>query len=140
MAGINKCILVGRLGRDPEIRYTQSGTAVTNLNLATSEKYKDKSGGMQEKTEWHRIVAFGRVAEIAEKYLGKGSQVYIEGKLQTRSYEKEGQMHYSTEVVANTVQFLDSKGGQGQGQGQSQSQGRSQGGSVSDDDGSGIPF
>jgi len=101
---VNRVILVGRLGKDPEIRYSQQGTAVTNFSMATSEKYKG-----EEKTTWHRLVAFGKTAEIAEKYLSKGSQVYVEGKLQTRSYEKDGQTRYMTEVVANTVQFLDSK-------------------------------
>ena len=112
MAGINKVILIGNLGRDPEIRYTQQGTAVVNLALATSEQWTDKnSGERQEKTEWHRIVIFGRMAENCEKYLSKGRQVYVEGRLQTRSYEKEGQTHYMTEIVASTVQFLGGKGG-----------------------------
>ena len=112
MAGINKAIVIGNLGRDPEIRYTQQGTAVVNLAVATNEQWTDKtSGERQEKTEWHRIVIFGRMAENCEKYLSKGSQVYVEGRLQTRSYEKEGQTHYSTEIVANTVQFLSGKGG-----------------------------
>ena len=114
MAGINKAILIGNLGRDPEIRYTQQGTAVVNLAVATNEQWTDKaSGERQEKTEWHRIVIFGRMAENCEKYLSKGSQVYVEGRLQTRSYEKEGQTHYSTEIVANTVQFLSGKSGGG---------------------------
>ena len=114
MAGINKVILIGNLGRDPEIRYTQQGTAVVNLAIATSEQWTDKtSGERQEKTEWHRIVIFGRMAENCEKYLSKGRQVYVEGRLQTRSYEKEGQTHYMTEIVANTVQFLGGKGGGG---------------------------
>lgn len=112
MAGINKAIIIGNLGRDPEIRYTQQGTAVVNLAVATSEQWTDKtSGEKQEKTEWHRIVIFGRMAENCERYLSKGRQVYVEGRLQTRSYEKEGQTHYSTEIVANTVQFLGGKGG-----------------------------
>ncbi|MCF8045410.1 MAG: single-stranded DNA-binding protein [Desulfarculaceae bacterium] len=112
MAGINKVIIIGNLGRDPEIRYTQQGTAVVNLAVATSEQWTDKtSGERQEKTEWHRIVIFGRMAENCEKYLSKGRQVYVEGRLQTRSYEKEGQTHYMTEIVANTVQFLGGKGG-----------------------------
>lgn len=112
MAGINKVIIIGNLGRDPEIRYTQQGTAVVNLAVATSEQWTDKtSGERQEKTEWHRIVIFGRMAENCEKYLSKGRQVYVEGRLQTRSYEKEGQTHYNTEIVANTVQFLGGKGG-----------------------------
>lgn len=98
--GINKVILVGRLGQDPEIRYTPSGDAVANLTLATSEVWKDKQGQQQERTEWHRIVMFGNLAEIAGKYLVKGSQIYVEGKLQTRKWQDQnGQDRYSTEVV-----------------------------------------
>ncbi len=107
MSGLNKVLLIGRLGRDPEIRYTNNNAAVTSFSLATSEEWKDKqSGEKQEKTEWHRVVAFGKQAEILEKYLGKGSQVYIEGRLQTRSYEKDGQTHYATEIVVRDFQFL----------------------------------
>ncbi len=110
MAGINKVILIGNLGRDPEIRYSQAGTAVVNFPIATSEQWTDKNtGDKQEKTEWHRIVIFGRMAENVEKYLSKGSKAYVEGKLQTRNYEKDGQTHYITEIVANTVQFLDGR-------------------------------
>ncbi len=110
MAGVNKVILVGNLGRDPEIRYSQQGTAVVNFPIATSEEWVDKTSNQkQERTEWHRIVVFGKMAEVCEKYLSKGRQVYIEGKLQTDSYEKEGQTHYSTKIVASTVQFLGSK-------------------------------
>ena len=102
---VNKVILVCRLGRDPEVKYSQSGTAVCNFSAATSEKYKDK-----ETTEWHRIVSFGKTAEICGEYLKKGSQVYIEGRLQTREWEdKDGNKRYTTEIIANTVQFLDSK-------------------------------
>ena len=108
MSGINKVILVGRLGNDPEIRYTQQGVAVSNFNLATSENWMDKSGQKQEKTEWHRVVVWGKMAETCSQYLGKGRQVYIEGRLQTRQWDdKEGQKRYTTEVVASTVQFLD---------------------------------
>jgi single-strand DNA-binding protein len=110
MAGLNKVMLIGRLGRDPEIRYSQQGLAVVNFSLATSEQWTDKNtGDRQEKTEWHRIVVFGKQAEICEKYLSKGSQVYIEGRLQTRNYEKDGQTHYITEIVVANFQFLDSK-------------------------------
>jgi len=112
MAGINKVILVGRLGRDPEVRYTRSGDAVANFSLATSEEWKDKNTGeKQEKTEWHRIVAWRRLGEICGEYLHKGSQVYVEGKLQTRSWEdRDGNTRYTTEIVAQSMQMLDSAG------------------------------
>ena len=98
--GVNKVILVGNLGRDPEVRYTPAGKAVANLALATSESWKDQSGQIQEKTEWHRVSIFGKLAEIAGEYLRKGSQIYIEGKLQTRKWQnKEGQDQYTTEIV-----------------------------------------
>ena len=107
MAGINKAILVGRLGKDPEIRYTPSGTAIANFTMATSENYKDKDGQKQERTEWHRIVAFGKLAEICGEYLAKGKQVYIEGRIQTRSWDdKDGNKKYMTEIVANPMQML----------------------------------
>jgi single-strand DNA-binding protein len=107
MSGVNKVVIIGHLGRDPEFRHSQQGTAVTNISIATSEQWIDKNTGeKQEKTEWHRVVAFGKQAETLEKYLSKGSQVYIEGRLQTRTYDKEGQTHYITEVVANNFQFL----------------------------------
>lgn len=117
MAGINKAIIVGNLGRDPEVRYTPDGTAVANFSVATSESWNDKqSGEKKEKTEWHRIVAWRRLGEICGEYLHKGSQVYVEGKLQTRSWEQDGVTRYSTEIVASTVQFLGGKeGGGGQG-------------------------
>jgi len=116
MAGLNKVMLIGNLGRDPEIRYSQQGLAIVSFSIATSEQWTDKNtGDRQEKTEWHRIVAFGKPAEILEKYLSKGSQVYIEGRLQTRNYEKDGQTHYATEVVVANFQFL---GGRQEGQGQ----------------------
>ena len=108
MSGVNKVILVGRLGNDPEIRYTQGGAGVANFNIATSENWTDKDGNRQEKTEWHRIVVWGKMAETCAQYLAKGRQVYIEGRLQTRQWDdKEGNKRYTTEVVANTVQFLD---------------------------------
>jgi single-strand DNA-binding protein len=111
--GVNKVILVGNLGKDPETRYMPSGSAVTNLTLATSESWKDKqSGENQERTEWHKIAMFGRLAEIAAEYLRKGSQVYIEGKLRTRKWQdKEGKDRYTTEIVADEMQMLGSKGG-----------------------------
>jgi len=120
--GINKVILVGNLGQDPEVRYTPSGSAITNLSLATSESWKDKnSGQMQEKTEWHRVAMFGKLAEIAGEYLRKGSQVYIEGKLQTRKWQdKQGQDRYTTEVVVDgfsgVMQMLGGKNEGGGGQ------------------------
>jgi len=115
--GINKVIVLGNLGQDPEVRYTQSGAAVTNISIATSEQWKDKNSGEDViKTEWHRIVFFGRLAEIAGEYLKKGSQVYIEGKLQTRKWQdQQNQDRYTTEIVANEMQMLGAKsGGQGQ--------------------------
>jgi single-strand DNA-binding protein len=119
MAGINKAIIVGRLGRDPELRYTPDGTAVANFSVATSEEWKDKnSGEKKERTEWHRIVAWRRLGEICGEYLSKGRQVYIEGKLQTRSWEQDGVTRYMTEIVASDVQFLggrDDTGGGGRG-------------------------
>ena len=108
MAGINKAILIGNLGRDPELRYTQNGQAVVNFTLATSEAWTDKASGQkQERTEWHRIVAWGRTGELCAQYLSKGRSVYIEGRIQTREWEdKEGQKRWTTEVNAQTVQFL----------------------------------
>ena len=117
MASVNKVILIGNLGRDPETRYTTGGDAVTNLRIATTEAWKDKSGEKQEKTEWHTVVMFGRLAEIAGEYLKKGRPVYIEGRLQTRKYtDKEGVEKYSTEIVADRMQLLGSReGGSGGG-------------------------
>jgi single-strand DNA-binding protein len=110
MAGINKAIIVGRLGRDPELRYTPDGTAVANFSVATSEEWKDKnSGEKKERTEWHRIVAWRRLGEICGEYLSKGRQVYIEGKLQTRSWEQDGVTRYMTEIIATDVQFLGNR-------------------------------
>jgi single-strand DNA-binding protein len=111
--GVNKVILIGNLGRDPEVRYSPNGGAIANITLATSESWKDKNTGEQvDKTEWHRVVFFRRLAEIAGEYLKKGSKVYIEGKLQTRKWQdKEGNDRYTTEVVANEMQMLDSRGG-----------------------------
>lgn len=113
MRGVNKVILVGNLGADPETRYFPDGTAVCNFRMATSETWTDKqTGEKREKTEWHRIAAFRRLAEICGQYLKKGSKVYVEGRLQTRTYEKDGQTHYFTEILANELQMLDSRGAQ----------------------------
>ena len=119
MAGVNKVIIVGNLGNDPEVRYAQSGSAIANISVATSDSWKDKTTGeKQERTEWHRIVMFNRLGEIAGEYLKKGSKVYIEGKLQTRKWQDQsGQDRYSTEIVADQMQMLDSRGG-GMGGGQ----------------------
>jgi single-strand DNA-binding protein len=112
MASINKVILIGNLGRDPETRYLPDGGAVTNISVATTDVWKDKSGEKQERTEWHRVAFFGRLAEIAGEYLKKGSPVYIEGRLQTRKWQdKEGQDRYTTEIVANDMKMLGSRGG-----------------------------
>ncbi len=133
--GINKVILVGNLGADPETRYMPSGGAVTNIRIATSESWKDKNtGDQQERTEWHRVALFGRLAEVAAEYLRKGSQVYIEGKIRTRKWQdKDGGDRYSTEIVANEMQMLGGRGGaggagggSGSGGGGSGSQGSSQ--------------
>jgi single-strand DNA-binding protein len=113
--GINKVILVGNLGKDPEVRYSPNGGAVTNITLATSESWKDKNTGeKQEKTEWHRVVFFGKLAEIAGEYLKKGAQIYVEGRLQTRKWQdKEGKDRYTTEIVAGEMQMLGSREGRG---------------------------
>lgn len=149
--GINKCILVGNLGADPEVRYSPSGAAVTNIRIATSEVWRDKqSGEQQERTEWHRIVFFGRLAEIAGEYLKKGQQVYVEGRLQTRKWQdRDGNDRFTTEIVANEMQMLgggrggsgggsaswdDSAGSQSGGQKQSQQQ------APADDFEDDIPF
>jgi single-strand DNA-binding protein len=110
MAGINKVILVGNLGKDPEMRYTPGGLAVCNFSLATTEKKKDKEGKLQEKTEWHKVVVFDKLAEICGQYLSKGKQIYIDGKIQTRAWDdKAGVKRYTTEIVANTMQMLGHK-------------------------------
>ena len=111
--GVNKVILIGNLGQDPEVRYMPNGGAVTNITVATSETWKDKSTGeQQEKTEWHRVVMFRRLAEIAGEYLKKGSKVFIEGRLQTRKWQdQQGNDRYTTEIVADNMQMLDSRGG-----------------------------
>ncbi|MBC7464970.1 MAG: single-stranded DNA-binding protein [Bdellovibrio sp.] len=134
MAGVNKVIVIGRLGNDPEMKAVGQGATVTRLSVATSENWVDKGGQKQERTEWHRIVVWGKLAEICGKYLSKGRQVYVEGRLQTRSWEDNGQKKYSTEIVASTVQFLGSNAEQGansnatQGGGMNQSSGNGGGG------------
>jgi len=122
MAGVNKVILVGNLGRDPEVRYTKGGQAVASFSLATSERWTGKDGNKEEKTEWHRITAWGKLGEICGEYLSKGKQVYIEGRLQTREWEdKDGNKRQTTEIVANNMTMLGQAGGGG-------SQGGSSGG------------
>jgi single-strand DNA-binding protein len=140
MASVNKVILVGNLGRDPEIRYTQQGTAVANFSLATTDRFKNRGGEMQERTEWHRIVAWDKLAEICGQYLAKGRQVYIEGRLQTREWEdKDGNKRSTTEIVAQTMQMLGRREGQGGGGGGPSSSGPSEpmGDAPGDDE---IPF
>ncbi len=111
---VNKAILVGRLGKDPETRYMTNGEAVTNVSLATSETYKDKNGEKQERTEWHNLVFYRRLAEIAGEYLKKGAQIYVEGRIQTRKWQdKEGKDRYTTEIVVNEMQMLGGKSGGG---------------------------
>jgi len=107
MAGINKVILIGRLGRDPEVRNISDDRTVTNFSIATSEEWKDKdTGEKKERTEWHRIVAFNRLGEICAEYLSKGKMVYVEGRIQTRSWEQDGVTKYTTEIIASNIQFL----------------------------------
>ena len=142
--GINKVILVGTLGADPDTRYTPSNAAVTNLSIATNESWKDKQSGEQiEKTEWHRVVFFGKLAEIAEQYLDKGSQLYVEGKLQTRKWQdKEGNDRYTTEILGNAMNMLGGRQSSGDGGDYDQSQpasqsAPSQASQISEED---IPF
>ncbi len=114
MASVNKAIIIGNLGKDPEMRFMPSGDAICNFSIATTDSWKDKSGEKQEKTEWHRISMFGKLAEIAGEYLKKGSQVYVEGRLQTRKWQdKDGHERYTTEIVADRMQMLGSKSGGG---------------------------
>ncbi|MBL7664765.1 MAG: single-stranded DNA-binding protein [Bacteriovoracaceae bacterium] len=113
---VNKVIILGRLGQDPELKYTPTGSAVCNFSVATSDNWTDKSGQKQEKTEWHRVVVWGKLAELCNQYLSKGRQVFLEGKLQTRSWDdKDGNKRYTTEVLANTVQFIGATQGAGAG-------------------------
>lgn len=116
MASVNKVILVGNLGRDPEVRYMPNGEAVANFSIATTDSWKDKAGNKQEKTEWHNIVMYRKLAEIAGEYLKKGRPVYIEGRLQTRKWEKDGVTRYTTEIIADSMQMLGGKDGGDQGE------------------------
>ena len=111
--GVNKVILIGNLGADPEVRYMPNGGAVTTIRMATSESWKDQSGQQQERTEWHRVVFYRKLAEIAGEYLKKGAKLYIEGSLRTQQWEKNGEKRYTTEIVANEMQMLDRAGGAG---------------------------
>lgn len=148
--GVNKVILIGSLGNDPESRNMPNGDMVTNISMATSETWKDKNTGeQQEKTEWHRVIFFRRLAEIVDQYVKKGSKIYIEGRLQTRSWEQDGVKRYTTEIVANEMQMLDSRGQGGQQNGgasqpapsQSQQQsGQQAQQSIPDNFGDDIPF
>ena len=114
MSSLNKAMIIGRLGSDPDVRYTQSNTAVATMNVATNERYTDSNGEKQERTEWHRVVAWGRLAEICQQYVKKGSLVFFEGPIQTREWEdKEGQKRYTTEIKALTMQMLDGRDGVG---------------------------
>lgn len=123
MSSLNKAMLIGRLGQDPDVRQTQGGTSVANLSLATSSRYKDKNGEWQENTEWHKVVLWDKLADVASQYLSKGSQVYVEGPIQTRKWEdKEGRDRYTTEIRAYTLTMLDSKNENGSGGGQQQGQ------------------
>ena len=133
-SGVNKVILVGRLGDDPETRYTQGGSAVTQFSIATSESWRDRqTGEQQDRTEWHRVVCFARLAEIAGEYLRKGSKVYIEGRIQTRKWQdKDGHDRYTTEIVANEMQMLDSRAGGGAGGGFPEDRGAADRGSGDD--------
>jgi single-strand DNA-binding protein len=128
MASLNKVLLIGNLGADPEMRYMPSGDAIANLRIATSEKFKDKNGDKQERTEWHRVALFGKLGEIAGQYLKKGSSVYIEGRIQTRKWQdKEGQDRYTTEIVATDMRML---GGRSGGMADMDSEGSRSGGAV----------
>lgn len=133
---LNKVMLIGRLGKDPEIRYTPGGDMVVNFSMATDESWTDKSGAKQEKTEWHRVTVFGKLAEICGKYLVKGKLIYIEGKLSTSSYEKNGEKRYSTGIIAGQMKMLDSKK-EGSAPSEEHYVGYSPDGNVDDSD---IPF
>ncbi len=140
MASVNKVILIGNLGRDPELRYTQGGQAVTNLNIATSESFTDREGQRQERTEWHRVVVWGKQGENCAQYLSKGRSVYVEGRLETREWEdRDGNKRYTTEIKAQRVQFLGPRDGGGarDGGGPSRDAGGSSAGPPPEDD---VPF
>jgi single-strand DNA-binding protein len=136
MAGVNKVILVGNLGADPEMRYTAGGTAVCRLSVATSRRFTDKQGNRQEETAWHRVDVWGKMAETCAQYLSKGRQVYIEGRLKYGSYEKDGVKHYTTDIVAENMQMLSGAGGRGQDREPEPPFGAPPGGAPEDD----IPF
>ncbi len=145
MAAVNKAIILGNLGRDPEVRFTQSGRAVANFPVATTDTWMDQENGRQERTDWHNIVVWGKQAESCGQYLSKGRQVYVEGRIQTRSYDdRDGNKRYVTEIVAQRVQFLGGGGGEGRSSGQYESGGASSGAGgyeappVPDDDD--VPF
>ena len=135
---LNKVMLIGNLGKDPELRYTSSGVAVANFSLATNESWRDQDGNMQERTEWHNIVAWQKLAEICGEWLKKGKKVYIEGRIQTRSYDDKnsGAKRYITEIVANSMIMLDSRGGEGGGAGQPMGEARTAAPAAEDD----LPF
>lgn len=144
MAAVNKAIILGNLGRDPEVRYTTDGNAVTTFSVATTETRKDRDGNSQEHTEWHRIVVFGRLAEVCGEYLAKGRSVYVEGSIRTRSWDdREGNKRYTTEIVGRTVQFLSPRGEGGGRQSRSEAPPPEddfvyeEGGGMTDDD---VPF
>ncbi|MDQ3266197.1 MAG: single-stranded DNA-binding protein [Myxococcota bacterium] len=133
--GVNKVILIGNLGADPEVRFTPGGQAVANFRIATSESWTDKGGQKQERTEWHRIVVWGKLAELCGEYLAKGRQCYVEGRLQTREWnDKEGKKNYTTEVVANQVTFLGGRDGAGAGAGAGRSNGAARSGGGARDE------
>lgn len=142
MAAVNKAIILGNLGKDPEVRYTPDGKAVTTFSVATTERYKDKEGNSQERTEWHRIVVWDRLAEICGEYLSKGKSVYVEGSIRTRSWDdREGNKRYTTEIVGRTVQFLSPRGESGRQSGgpppPEDDFSYEEGGGMTDDD---VPF
>lgn len=142
MAAVNKAIILGNLGRDPEVRYTSDGKAVTNFSVATTEKWRDRDGNPQERTEWHRIVVFDRLGEVCGEYLSKGSSVYVEGYLRTRSWDdREGNKRYTTEIVGRAVQFLSPRGESGRQSGGAPPAGDDfayeEGAGLTDDD---VPF
>jgi single-strand DNA-binding protein len=141
MASVNKVILIGNLGADPELRYTPSGAAVANFNIATTEKWKDKDGQSQERTEWHRIILWSRQAEVAKEYLRKGSSVYIEGRIQNRSYDdKDGIKRYVTEIVGQRMQFLGGRGEAGSSSGGSSEPPPPPAGNLDDNQDDDLPF
>jgi len=137
MSSLNKALIIGRLGRDPEVKYTPDGTAVCRVSVATSESWKDKDGNKQERTEWHRIVMWRRLAEICGQYLHKGSLAYFEGQIQTREWEKDGDKRYSTEIVVKYMQILESRRSDAGSSGRGAAPGATYTGPVGDDD---VPF